>query len=129
MTPTLKNVATPGPEAPDTAWARRTQLAVRSCGQTDKGRQRPSNEDAFLIAELTKALRVRQSSLQPPSTHYSDERGYLLLVADGMGGQRAGEQASALAVGTIEDFALNTLKWFFHLQSAEEQNVIQEFQQ
>ena len=105
----------------------RQKLAVRCSGLTDTGRVRPGNEDAFLIAELTKALRVRQSSLQPPTTHYSDERGFLLLVADGMGGARAGEQASALAVGTLEDFALNTLKWFYHLQSAEEDTVIQEF--
>lgn len=108
--------------------ARLPRLTVRSYGLTDTGRVRPSNEDAFLVAELTKALRVRQSSLQPPSTQYSDEHGYLLLVADGMGGARAGEQASALATRTLEDFALNTLQWFFHLRSVEEKTVIQEFQ-
>jgi protein phosphatase len=97
-------------------------------GHSDKGMVRPTNQDQFLIAELTKALHVIQSSLSRPGVQYSNERGHLLLVADGVGGQRGGEQASALAVGTIEDFVLNTLKWFFHLQSSEERNVLREFQ-
>lgn len=103
-------------------------MMVRSYGLTDIGKKRRQNEDQFLIAELTKALRVRQSSLPQPRTQYSDERGYLFIVADGMGGHQAGEQASALAVGTIEEFFLNTLKWFFHLRSEEEENVLAEFQ-
>lgn len=103
-------------------------LVVRSYGLTDVGKRRKQNEDQFLIAELQKALRVRQSSLVQPKTQYSDESGYLFVVADGMGGHQAGEQASALAVGTIEGFVLNTLKWFFHLRSDEEQNVLEEFQ-
>ena len=49
------------------------------------------------------------------SRRLSEEVGYLLVVADGMGGVAGGEQASALAVETVEDFVLNTLKWFFHL--------------
>ncbi len=102
---------------------------VRSHGLTDRGKVRSINEDNFLIAELTKALRVQQSSLQGPATQYSGERGHLFVVADGMGGHAAGEQASALAVHTIEDFVLNTLKWFFHLRSPEQPGVLSEFQQ
>jgi protein phosphatase len=112
----------------DELLAVRRSMVVRSYGLTDVGKRRRQNEDQFLIAELTKALRVRQSSLAQPKTQYSDERGYLFIVADGMGGHQAGEQASALAVGTIEEFVLNTLKWFFHLRSDEEQNVLAEFQ-
>src|ERR1700730_1368873 len=77
-------------------------LVARTFGLTDPGSVRPSNEDQFLIAELRKAMRVRQSSLPQPTNQYSDERGYLMVVADGMGGCRAGERASALAVDTIE---------------------------
>jgi protein phosphatase len=106
----------------------RPSLAVTSFGQTDRGRVRPSNEDQFLVAELRKALRVRQSSLPHDATRYSDERGHLFLVADGMGGHAGGERASTLAVGAIEDFVLNTLKWFFRLRGREEHSVLAEFQ-
>jgi protein phosphatase len=102
-------------------------LRPHSCGMTDRGRVRANNEDHFLVAELSKAMRVRQSSLAQPKTQFGYEQGHLFLVADGMGGHRAGEHASALAVETIEAFALNHLKWFFHLQ-AEESELVAEFQ-
>jgi serine/threonine protein phosphatase PrpC len=103
-------------------------LAVRTFGLTDPGRVRPSNEDQFLVAELAKAMKVEYASLPQPKTLYADERGHLFIIADGMGGHQAGEQASALAVRTIEAFALNTLKWFFRLKGAEEHDILKEFQ-
>ncbi len=104
------------------------RLVVRSCGLTDVGRVRKRNEDQFLIAELTKALRVRQSSLPQPNTQYSAELGHLFIVADGMGGQEGGDRASALAIASVEEFVLNTLKWFFNLRSEEAQSVLAQFQ-
>lgn len=103
-------------------------LKVRAFGQTDRGRVRDQNEDCLLVAELRKAMVVRQSNLPQPGTQYGDERGHLFLVADGMGGHRGGEQASALAVSTIEEFVLNTFKWFFELRGPEGQQVLAEFQ-
>jgi PPM family protein phosphatase len=88
------------------------RLAVRSFGMTDPGRVRPENEDQFLIAELTKTMTIVHTSLRGPSAVKSDERGQLFLVADGMGGHAAGERASALAVAVIEQFTVNTFKWF-----------------
>ena len=113
---------------PPTSPSANRTLAVRTFGLTDPGRVRPSNEDQFLVAELTKTMRVQYASLPQPKTQFADERGYLFIVADGMGGHQAGEQASALAVQSIEAFALNTLKWFFRLKGAEEQDILKEFQ-
>src|SRR6476659_2287652 len=81
-----------------------------SFGVTDKGKVRTNNEDQFLIAELTKAMRVWQTSLPEPKLQVGEERAHLFLVADGMGGHRAGERASALAVAVIEEFTLNSFK-------------------
>jgi protein phosphatase len=101
--------------------------AVEAFGMTDKGQVRLRNEDQFLIATLTKALQIQQTSLPQAKTKYSDERGHLFVVADGMGGHQAGQQASALAVDAIEKFVLNTLQWFLHLRGAEGQTLLSEF--
>jgi PPM family protein phosphatase len=100
---------------------------VLAAGATDKGKVREKNEDHFAIAQLTRAMYIRASSLnQPPALLGEVVRGSLFVVADGMGGHNAGEHASALAVVTIEDFLLNTLSWFFRLQG---DNLVAEFQQ
>lgn len=54
-------------------------ISVAAAGQTDVGQKRKGNEDAFLI----------------------DEELQLYVVADGMGGRKAGEVASRLVVETI----------------------------
>jgi PPM family protein phosphatase len=103
-------------------------LTVKAFGITDKGKVRPTNEDQFLIAELTKAMRVWQTSLPEPKVQVGEEHAHLFLVADGMGGHRAGERASALAVVAIEQFTLNTFKWFFGSNDTEAQKVLAQFQ-
>jgi serine/threonine protein phosphatase PrpC len=103
-------------------------LTVKAFGVTDKGRVRATNEDQFLSAELTKAMRIWQTSLPEKKAQFGEERGHLFLVADGMGGHRAGEQASALAVMAIEQFTLNTLKWFFDANGPDAQRVLTQFQ-
>ena len=106
--------------------ARSTPWVVRSYGATDRGRVRPTNEDQFFIADLTKAMHVGQTSLRRSPARSGEQHGHLFLVADGMGGHRAGEHASALAVTLIEQFALNTFKWFMPLTAA---HVVTDFQE
>jgi PPM family protein phosphatase len=105
----------------------RRPLAVKTFGITDQGRVRASNEDQFLIAELTKTMRIWHASLPDAKAQFGDERGHLFLVADGMGGHQGGEEASALAVLAIQQFTLNTLKWFFESKQ-EAQRVLAQFQ-
>ena len=79
------------------------------------------------MARLAKAMQVIESSLPDRGSRLSaEEDGYLMVVADGMGGVAGGEHASALAVATVEDFMLNTLKWFLHLNGSEEHALLAE---
>ena len=110
------------PEAP------RQKLDVVAFGLTDIGCVRESNEDQFLVADLAKTMRIRHTSLPEPRVQFGNERGHLFLVADGMGGHAAGEYASAMAVTAIQQFTLNTFKWFFHPGGSDAQRVLTQFQ-
>jgi serine/threonine protein phosphatase PrpC len=84
-------------------------------GQTDRGLRRLTNEDHFLIADLNKALRIHQTSLNfdDEETLFGASQGMMLLVADGMGGHAAGEHASRLTVESLTASILNHMPWFF----------------
>jgi serine/threonine protein phosphatase PrpC len=104
-------------------------FVVNSHGATDRGRVRPINEDHFLIADLTKVMHVRQTSLEETGAQFGEQHGHLFLVADGMGGHHAGEQASALAITLIEQFALHTFRWFMPLTAVDADDVVTDFQE
>ena len=87
---------------------------VRSFGLTDAGRQRPANEDRLLITDLSTAIGATRH----------EESGHLFLVADGMGGHAGGEQASELAVATIQQFMRDGLRWAFHPDAADMQRMV-----
>jgi PPM family protein phosphatase len=123
-------VAIVGPQHIDTieVVGQHPPLAMCSFGLTDAGKVRPSNQDQFLIAVLRKALQVQRTSLPAPKVQYSSDQSHLFLVADGMGGHAGGEQASALAIDSVEAFILDTFQWFAHFKGTEEDKVLVDFQ-
>jgi serine/threonine protein phosphatase PrpC len=121
--------ASPHPSVTNVPLEARRPLRVGAHGQTDTGRKRTSNEDQFLIAVLSRALRVMQTSMEQPEVQLGEPEGYLFVVADGVGGHAAGEKASEMAVNSIEKFLVDTLKWCSHLRAtAEGDPLLQEFQ-
>ena len=127
--PVSSDVAVVGPCDVDTMKlpAAHAPGPVRSFGLTDPGKVRATNQDQFLIAVLRKALEVQQTSLPQRKVEQGSNRGYLFMVADGMGGHAAGEQASALAIDSVETFMLETFKWFFQFKGKEEDRVLADF--
>lgn len=107
---------------------RHTRLSVRSFGLTDIGKVRSTNQDQFLVAVLLKALQVEHTSLPQRKIQRSPDRGNLFVVADGMGGHAGGEQASAMAIDSVETFILETFKWFAEFKEPEQDQVLTDFQ-
>ena len=74
------------------------EVVVHVFGRTDVGQMREHNEDAFVVADLTRG----NATLQPEvRSHAVGDRGTLFMVADGMGGAAAGEIASAMAIEAV----------------------------
>ena len=78
-------------------------------GLTDIGMARETNEDQFLIANLAKraALRHSMSEDSDNADAQAMSDADLLVVADGVGGNAGGEQASRLAVEGIVEYLLH----------------------
>ncbi len=106
---------------------RRPWVHVAFGGGTHPGHVRPRNEDQYLIAKLAKSMRICASSLpESERTRFSDEEGYLLIVADGMGGSAGGQEASTMAVQTVESFVLDVIKWFLHREGHDQNALVDE---
>ena len=109
---------------------RPTSSNIDVFGLTDRGRVRSENQDQFLIASLHKLLRVHQSSLPPEdiTTLISESRGYVLLVADGVGGMPDGQAASGTAVKTIAHHVTHFMDLYRRLDSNNEAMFVSELE-
>jgi protein phosphatase len=104
------------------------RIKIDSFGRTHVGILRKVNEDQFLVADLNKSMLIHQTSLrhEDHTRLLGGSQGQLLLVADGMGGHAAGEQASAIAVESLETYMLNTMSWFVRLNENVESDLLEE---
>jgi len=79
------------------------------CGLTHRGRVRSENADHFLIASFHRAMQVHNSSI--PHSAFSalsaDSRGYVFLVADGVGAFAQAANGSARAIRSVAQYLVD----------------------
>ncbi|HVF38533.1 MAG TPA: protein phosphatase 2C domain-containing protein [Gemmatimonadaceae bacterium] len=83
-------------------------------GLTHPGIVRPNNEDHFLICALQKKLEIYHTSL-PNLNHLAGKEriAFLSMVADGVGGAVAGEEASRLALEGVTRYVTQALHCYY----------------
>ena len=90
-------------------------------GLTHTGKLRPENQDHFLVGSLRGRLNVRLSSL--PDTEklpVEEERvASFMMVADGVGGGRSGEEASRTALEQVAQFITEGAGCYFRAGESE----------
>jgi len=84
-------------------------------GMTHVGKVRELNEDQFLICSLHKMMEVHRTSL--PDLRQLSMKGerlaFLALVADGLGGHSAGEEASRVALETLISYVNHSMECYY----------------
>lgn len=75
------------------------EITVTVCAGTDMGHRYKNNEDAFLVVDVSTDGRL-DGSVQ---TLVVGPQGYLLVAADGLGGEEGGEVASGMCVELVAD--------------------------
>jgi protein phosphatase len=89
-------------------------VSVDVFAMSDKGHVRTQNEDHFLVLRCGRAVETVMSNLgasQPGDLF--EEAAFGMVVADGVGGEAAGEIASREAIYTLLSLALHTPDWNF----------------
>ena len=91
---------------------------------THAGNVRPNNEDAYIIYRSGRYWEKVQTSLEAGDLpDRSDEIGYGMAVADGVGGSNAGQVASSMAIRVLVSLILNAAKWALKLDNPETREV------
>jgi serine/threonine protein phosphatase PrpC len=99
-------------------------------GLSDPGKLRPNNEDHFLIVRCDRTMQMLETNLPPGEVAaHGRETAYGMVVADGMGGEAAGEVASRRAIAVLTDLVLRTPDWIMLLDDQRIRRVEQRMEQ
>jgi PPM family protein phosphatase len=115
--------AKPSDETPPEPFS--SLVVVDFYGMSDKGHVRTRNEDHFLMLRGGRAIEAVMSNLgdsQPGDLF--EETAFAMVVADGVGGEAAGEVASRQAIYTLLSLALHTPDWNFRWGPRERNTVM-----
>ena len=116
-----RRLSTAEPQRP----APSSKLDVDFGAISDQGKRRTNNEDHYLVARYGRAHEPLLTNLPPEDLGREfRETGYALIVADGLGGEAAGEVASRLAISTLVRLASEVPDWILKFDPKREQEAM-----
>ena len=95
-------------------------------GLSDPGKVRVRNEDHFIVTRIGRYLETTLTSLPPGEVpERTEEVGYAMIIADGMGGHAGGELASRMAITGLVKLVLARPDWIFRLDETVAEDATQ----
>lgn len=92
-----------------------SRVRVEIAALTDVGKVRETNEDAYLVGRIGRSFERLISNVPETLVPGVHDQGYLMMVADGMGGHAAGEVASHTAIAATVAKLTDSPKWVLKL--------------
>lgn len=101
---------------PGTADPQPVRLQAEIGALTDRGSVRDTNEDAFIVFRIGRFLERMMSNIpEAELPSHTEDSGYLMVVADGLGGHEAGDVASRSALVSALQLILRSPRWALKL--------------
>lgn len=120
----LRPFSFPSPGVARPASSSRVRIDVAALSHT--GRVREKNEDHYLVARVGRRVETLLSNIPSDDVPAEfSETGYLLIVADGMGGHAGGEVASRLAISTLVNIIVHVPDWILRLDEEHAQELME----
>lgn len=106
------------------------KVSIDSFGITDRGKVRESNQDNFLIVDISKSVAVRHSSLSSDSLggRFGAAGGHLFVVADGVGGGPDGDRASEGAIKALLGYVTEAVGCFNSYSASKEHELFEKLE-
>jgi protein phosphatase len=103
-----------------------SKVEVDLAAASHQGHVRLQNQDHYAVFRFSRALETVFTNLpEDQLPKLSDEIGYLMVVADGVGGVAGGKEASQLAIGLLHGLLLDTPDWILSMGTKETERILE----
>lgn len=94
---------------------------------SDRGKRREKNEDHFIVVRRNRSRMVLATNVPKQYLPPTEEEAYVMVVADGIGGEAFGELASMLALQTAWSLAERETCWTLNMDENQARQLAEKF--
>ena len=102
-------------------------VTVRFGAVSDRGKKRSKNEDHYAVVRRSRSRTVLATNVPDTNMAQTTEQAYVMVVADGIGGEAFGELASMLALQTAWDLAERETCWSLNMDETQAKELAEKF--